>query len=181
MCAKQDTNNDKVDTNNNNNDKPDTKVKDKPDTKVKDKPDTKVKDKEDIESSASKNEPQKTLSNGEPAKIFDSIKEILKCFVCEQFMNEKFSIRGYSKDEITLCLINKPKKGFKIIHVISICRDTLSLNIEKVMNSMKENRSNVEDNKILLDISQTEKDSKNKKKLKIMIQYIMIKSSVICV
>ena len=160
VCDKQDTNNDKADTvNNNNNDKPDTKVKDKldtmkkdakkkdskPDTKVKDakkkdskpatkvkeKPDTKVKDKEDIESSASKNEPQKTLSNGEPAKIFDSIKEIFKCFVCEQFMNEKFSIRGYSRDEITLCLINKPKKGFKIIHVISICRDTLLLKYRK--------------------------------------------------
>ena len=182
VCDKQDTNNDKADTaNNNNNDKPDTKVKDKldtmkkdakkkdskPDTKVKDKPDTKVKDKEDIESSASKNEPQKTLSNGEPAKIFDSIKEIFKCFVCEQFMNEKFSIRGYSRDEITLCLINKPKKGFKIIHVISICRETLSLNIEKVMNSMKEDRSiYVEDDRILLEISQTEKDSKNQKKIK---------------
>ena len=75
--------------------KPYTKVKDKPDSKVKDKPDTKVTDKEDIESSASKNESQKTLSNGEPAKIFDNIKEILKCFVCEKFINEKFSIRGY--------------------------------------------------------------------------------------
>ena len=112
-------------------DKPDSKVRDKSGTKAKDKPDTKVKDKEDIESSASKNEPQKTLSNGEPAKIVDSIKEILKCFVCEKFMNEKFSIRGYSKDEITLCLINKPKKGFKIIHVISICRDTLLLKYRK--------------------------------------------------
>ena len=161
-------------------DKPDSKVRDKSGTKVKDKPDTKVKDKEDIESSASKNEPQKTLSNGEPAKIFESIKEILKCFVCEKFMNEKFSIRGYSKDYITLCLINKPKKGFKIIHVISICRDALSLNIEKVTNSMKDDRSiYVEDTKILLDISQTEKDSKNQKKLKI--SNIMIKSSVICV
>ena len=77
-------------------------------------------------------------------------------------MNEKFSIRGYSKDEITLFLINKPKKGFKMIHVISMCRDTLSLNIEKVTNSMKEDRSiYVDDNKILLDISQKEKDSKN--------------------
>ena len=85
-------------------------------------------------------------------------------------MNEKFSIRGYSKDEITLFLINKPKKGFKMIHVISMCRDTLSLNIEKVTNSMKEDRSiYVDDNKILLDISQKEKDSKNKKKLKIPI------------
>ena len=54
------------------NDKPDTKKKDtkkkdsKPNTKVKDKSDTKVKDKpdtkEDIESSASKNEPQKPLA-----------------------------------------------------------------------------------------------------------------------
>ena len=114
VCDKQDTNNDKANNNNNDKpdakvkdkpdtkvkdkpdtkvkdkqdtklkDKPDTKVKDKPDTKVKDKPDTKMKDKEDIESSASKSEPQKTLSNGEPAKIFDSIKEILKCFACEK-------------------------------------------------------------------------------------------------
>ena len=58
VCDKQDTNNDKT-NNNNNNDQPDTKVKDKPDTKVKDKQDTKMKDKEDIESSASKNDPQK--------------------------------------------------------------------------------------------------------------------------
>ena len=82
-------------------------------------------------------------------------------------MNEKFSTRDYSKDEITLCLINKPKKGFKITHVISICRETLSLNIEKVMNSMKEDRSiYVEDDRILLEISQTEKDIKNQKKIK---------------
>ena len=75
-------------------------------------------------------------------------------------MNEKFSIRGYSKDENTLCLINKPKKCSKIIHAISIYRDILSLNIEKVTNSMKE------DKKILLKICQTEKDSENKKKIK---------------
>ena len=58
-------------------DNSDTKVKDNPDTKMKDKPDTKVKDKEDIESSASKNEPQKTLSNGELAKTLDRIKRYL--------------------------------------------------------------------------------------------------------
>ena len=91
-------------------DKPDTKVKDKPDTKVKDKPDTKVKDKEDIESSASKNEPQKTLSNGEPAKISDRIKKIFECFVCEKFINEKFRIRGWNKDGITLCSVSKLRK-----------------------------------------------------------------------
>ena len=136
VCDKQDINNDKADTNNNNNNN-----NNKPDTKVKDKPDTKVKDKEDIGSLASKNEPQKTLSNGEPTKIFDSIKEILKYFVCEKFMNEKFSVTGYSKNEITLCLINKPKKGFKTIHAISIYRDMLSLNMEKITNSMKKDRS----------------------------------------
>ena len=93
-------------------DKPDTKVKDKPDTKVKDKPDTKVKDKQDIESSASKNEPQKTLSNGKPAKIFDSIKEILKYFTCGKFMNEKFNIKGSIKDGITLQSLKKNKERF---------------------------------------------------------------------
>ena len=79
-------------------------------------------------------------------------------------MNEKFSIRGYSRDEITLCLINKPKKGFKIIHAISIYRDMLSLNMEKITNSMKKDRSIYwEDKKILLKVSQTEKDSENQK------------------
>ena len=43
----------------------------------------------------------------------------------------------------------------------------LSLNIKKGTNSMKEDRSiYVEDKKILLKISQTEKDSENKKKIK---------------
>ena len=101
-------------------DNPDTKVKDELDTKVKDNPDTKVKDKEDIESSASKNEPQKALSNGEPAKTLDCIKKILKCFVCEKFINEKFRLRGQNKDGITLCSIIKPDKDFKIIHGIAI-------------------------------------------------------------
>ena len=85
-------------------------------------------------------------------------------------MNKKFSIRDYSKDDITLCLINKPKKVSKIIHAISIYRDMVSLNIEKVTNSMKEDRSiYVEDKKILLKVSQTEKDSENQKKLNINI------------
>ena len=92
------------------------------------------------------------------------MKEILKYIVCEKFMNEKFSITGYSKNEITLCLINKPKKGFKIIHAISIYRDMLSLNMEKVTNSLKKDRSIYgEDKKILLKASQTEKDSENQK------------------
>ena len=112
-------------------DKPDTKVKDKPDTKLKDKPDTKVKDKEDIESPASKNEPQKTLSNGEPAKTLDRIKNIFECFVCEKFINKKFSIRGWNKDGIKLCSISKRKKDLKITHRITIYRDVISLNTEK--------------------------------------------------
>ena len=81
-------------------DKLDTKVKDKPDTKVKDNPDTKVKGKEDIESSASENKPQKTLSNGEPTETLDCIKRIFKCFVCEKFINEKFRIRVQNKEEL---------------------------------------------------------------------------------
>ena len=91
-------------------DKPDTKVKDDPDTKVKDKPDTKMKDKEDIELSASKNEPQKTLSNGELAKTLDRIKKIFECFVCEKFINEKFRLRVQNKDGIILSSIIKLNK-----------------------------------------------------------------------
>ena len=160
-------------------DKPDNKVKDKPDTKVKGKPDTKVKDKEDIELSASKNEPQKNLSNGELAKIFDSIKEILNFFVCERFMNEKFHLRGWNKDGVILCSINKVKNIFKIVHDISIYIDMLSLNVEKVTNSMRQDRSIcVEDKKILLKISQTEKDSENQKKLDISIHNDKIISNV---
>ena len=101
-------------------DKPGTKVKDKSDTKVKDKPDTKVKDKEDIESSASKNELQKTLSNGELAKTLDRIKKIFEHFVCEKFINNKFRLRGQNKDGITLCSISKSDKHSKITHGIDI-------------------------------------------------------------
>ena len=112
-------------------DKPDTKMKDKSDTKVKDKPDIKVKDKEDIESSASKNESQKTLSNGEPTKTLDRIKKIFECFVCVKLMNEKFRIRGRNKDGITLSSIIKPNKDSKITHRIARYRDAISLNTEK--------------------------------------------------
>ena len=168
-------------------DKPDTKVKDKPDTKVKDnadikvkdKPDTKVKNKEDIESSASKNEPQKTFSNGEPAKTLDRIKKVFECFVCEKFRNEKIRIRCRDKNGITLYSISKPKKDYKIVHDISIYIDMLSLNVEKVTNSMRQDRSIcVEDKKILLKISQTEKDSENQKKLDISIHNDKIISNV---
>ena len=112
-------------------DKPDTKVKDDPDTKVKDKPDTKMKDKEDIELSASKNEPQKTLSNGELAKTLDHIKKIFECFVCEKFINEKFRLRVQNKDGIILSSIIKLNKYSKITHGIAIYRDVISLNTEE--------------------------------------------------
>ena len=112
-------------------DNPDPKVKDNLDTKAKDKPDTKVKDKEDIESSSFKNEPQKTLSNGESTKTLDRIKKIFKCFVCEKFVNEKFRLRGHNKDGIILTPIIKPDKGSKIALGIAIYRDAISLNTEK--------------------------------------------------
>ena len=118
-------------------DKPGTKAKDKSDTKVKDKPDTKVEDKEDIESSASKNEPQKTLSNDELAKTLDHIKKIFECFVCERFTNIKFRLRGQNKDGTTLCSISKPDKHSKITYGIVIYRDEILLNTEKKTIGMK--------------------------------------------
>ena len=82
-------------------------------------------------------------------------------------MNKKFYLRGWNKDEVILCSINKVKNIFKIIHEISVYRDMLSLNVEKVTNSIRQDRSIcVEDMKILLKISQTEKDSENQKKIR---------------
>ena len=137
-------------------------MKDSPDTKVKDKSDTKVKDKEDNESSASKNEPQKTLRNGEPAKTLDRIKRIFECFVCEKFMNEKFRKRGWNKDGITLSSIIKPNKDSKITHGIAIYRDVISLNTKKTTttNSMKQDNSiYLQDKKIILKVSQAQDNS----------------------
>ena len=90
-----------------------------------------MKDKEDIESSASKNEPQKTLSNGELAKTLDRIKNIFECFVCEKFINNKFRLRVQNKEGITLCSIGKSDKHSKITHGIAIYRDEILLNTEK--------------------------------------------------
>ena len=159
----------------------DTKVKDNANTKVEDNPDTKVKDKEDIESSASKNEPQKTLSNGEPVKTLDCIKKILKCFVCKKFINEKFRLRGQNKDGITLCSIIKPDKDFKIIHGIAIYRDEISLITEKKKkNGMKHNNSiYLEDKQIILKTSQTEDINGSQKNLMYQYWYILIKPSAI--
>ena len=98
---------------------------------MKDKQDTKVKDKEDIELSASKYEPQNSLSNGELAKTLDRIKKIFECFVCKKFINNKFRLRGQNKDGITLCSISKSDKHSKITHGIAIYRDAISLNTEK--------------------------------------------------
>ena len=126
------------------NDKPDTKKEDakKKDAKKKDcKPDTKVKDKEDIESTASKNEHQKSFSNGEPTKTLHRIKKVFECFVCEKFRNEKLRIRCRDKNGITLYSISKSKKDYKITHIIAIYRDEISLNTEKKINGMKHNNS----------------------------------------
>ena len=138
-------------------DKPDTKMKDKSDTKVKDKPDIKVKDKEDIESSASKNESQKSLSNGELAKTLDYIKKIFRCFGCEKFINIKFRLRGQNKGGITLCPISKPDKHYKTTHGIVIYGDAISLNTEKKTKGMKHvNSIYLEDKKIILKASQAQ-------------------------
>ena len=90
-----------------------------------------MKDKEDIESSASKNEPQKALSNGELAKTLDRIKKMFECFVCEKCINNKFGLRVQNKDGITSCSISTPDKHSKITHGIGIYIDDILLNTEK--------------------------------------------------
>ena len=48
-----------------------------------------------------------------------------------------------SKDTILLHSKYEPKKGFKKICRIDICRDIISLNIEKFVNNLKEDITDV--------------------------------------
>ena len=79
---------------------------------------------------------------------------------CEKFINEKSRIWGWNKDGITLCSISKPKKDSRITHRIAICRDVISLNIEKKANGMKHDNSiYLEDKQIILKASQAQDNS----------------------
>ena len=106
------------------------------------------------------NEQQKTnelQKNNEPPKTFNYIKKILECFVCEEFMNEKFRTARLGRDMISLHSIYKPMRGFKRIHRICIYRDMISLNTEKQTKSMKQdNTICIEAERIILKVSQTE-------------------------
>ena len=75
--------------------------------------------------------------------MVNNIKRILQYFVCEQFINEKFRTLRVSEDVILLHLKCEPKKGFKKICSIDICRDIISLNIEKFVNNLKEDITDV--------------------------------------
>ena len=106
----------------------------------------KTNDKVDIENHRS--ELHKTINN---------IKTILDCFVCEKFINERFITRNLDKDGISLCSINNSMKGVKIINKISICRDLISLVIEKNIKAMKQDMAiSIDDEKVILNTSQTD-------------------------
>ena len=119
------------------------------------------------------NEPPKTFNNDEPPKRFNYIKKILECFVCKEFMNEKFRTARLGRDMISLHSIYKPMRGFKRIHRIGIYRDMISLNKEKQTKSMKQdNTICIEGERIILKVFQTEDYYGIKKKTEYINIYI---------
>ena len=56
---------------------------------------------------------------------------MFECFVCKEFITEKFRLRGQNKDGVTLFSVSKPQKDSKITNRIAIYRDEISLNTEK--------------------------------------------------
>ena len=87
--------------------------------------------------------------------MINIIKQILENFVCEKFINEKFLTLRVSKDMILLhskYII----KGFKKICRIEICRDIISLNIQRYADNMKEDITIcIDSERIMLKVSQT--------------------------
>ena len=110
-----------------------------------------------------------------PSKTLNSIEKIIKCFMCEKFMDEKYYVKT-DKDKIVFYLIRKPIKGFKMKHMIEISKDVITLAVEKETKTMNEVITIcIIDNQIKLDIAQTE----NKNKNNISISYLMMKSYLI--
>ena len=89
---------------------------------------------------------------------------ILENFECEKFINEKFHTLRVSKDMILLHLEYTLLKNFKRIYRIEICRDIISLNINKCANNIKKYVDNIKEDitlyidgeRIMLKISQTQ-------------------------
>ena len=103
-------------------------------------------------------------------KTNNNIKTILDWFVFKKFMNKKFITRNLDKDGISLCSINNSMKGVKIINTIAICRDLISLVIEKNTKAMKQDMTiSIDDEKIILNTSQADDYNGIKKKLNMSI------------
>ena len=101
-------------------------------------------------------------------------------FVCEKFMNEKFSTAKMSRDMISLSSIHTPMKGFKRIYRISINRGMISLNTEKRTKSTKQdNTICIEGKQIILKVSQTDDYYGIQKNWIYQYLYIMTKSPAI--
>ena len=105
------------------------------------------------------NEPQKTFINHESHlnKIINIIKRILEYFLCEKFINKKFQTLSVSKDMILLHSEYESIKGFKKIYRIDICRYIISLNIRNYADIKEDITLCVDDERIILKVSQTEK------------------------
>ena len=102
--------------------------------------------------------------------MVNNIKRILQYFVCEQFINEKFRTLRVSEDVILLHLKCEPKKGFKKICRIDICRDIISLNIGNFVNNLKEDITIcIEGKQITFKVSQTENHQRNRSKTNVSI------------
>ena len=85
---------------------------------------------------------------------------MFECFVCKEFINEKFRLRGQNKDGVTLFSVCKPQKDSKITNRIAIYRDEISLNTEKKKNGMTQDNSiYLEDKQIILKSPQAEDNS----------------------
>ena len=97
------------------------------------------------------------------------MEKILKRFICEKFMNEKYRVK-IDKDMTVIHLIRKSMKGFKMKHMIEISRDVITLAIEKETKTMNECTTIcIIDNQIKLNIDQTE--NQNKMNISITISY----------
>ena len=91
-------------------------------------------------------------------------------------MNEKFITRNVNKDGILLCSINNSKKGVKIINKIAIYRDLISLIREKNTKAMKQDVTiSIDDEKVVLNASQTDDYNGIKKKLNMSISIYNVK------
>ena len=101
--------------------------------------------------------------------MINTVKRILEYFLCEKFIKEKFRTLRVSKDMILRHSKYEPKKVFKEISRIDICRDIISLNVKKTyVDNVKENITLcIDGERITLKISQRQSHQRirNKKNI----------------